>query len=221
MYRGQLITFEGGEGSGKTTQIRLLEEELKRMGISVLVSREPGGTVLGERIREILLDPNSREEMGEWTELFLFSAARREHVRQVVKPALEEGRVVLLDRFVDSSRAYQGFGDGNRLSAVTLLTSFALDGVVPDLTILLDVPFQIGLGRKQLREWNRMEDKEQDYHERALLGFRRMAELEPDRWRVVDANRPTEAVWKEVKDLSLRFLGLRRSIEGGGKERER
>jgi dTMP kinase len=186
---GLFITFEGPEGSGKTTQMHLLAQYLQEQGYEPLITREPGGTPIGDRVRAILLDP-AHEEMAPSTEFLLFSAARAQHVRQVIAPHLAQNGIVLCDRFADSSLAYQGYGYELDLEAVLSITEFATDGLVPDLSFYLDLPVEIGLRRKvggDGDDWNRMEQKGIDYHQRVRAGYLAMTARDPDRWVVVDA----------------------------------
>jgi dTMP kinase len=197
------ITFEGPEGCGKTTQLRLLAAHLRDEGHDVLTTREPGGTGIGDRVRAILLDP-VHTEMLPPTEFLLFSAQRAQHVGQVIRPHLEKGGVVLCDRYADSSLAYQGYGHQLDLNMLRTITRFATGGLVPDLTLCLDVPVEVGLRRKaggRGDAWNRMEQKEMAYHQRVRAGYLDMAAQEPDRWVVVDATADVRAVWAAICDL--------------------
>jgi len=190
------ITFEGPEGSGKTTQIGLLAGYLRQQGDEVLLTREPGGTPVGDRVRSILLDP-VHTEMLPPTEFLLFSAARAQHVGQVIRPHLARGGIVLCDRFADSSLAYQGYGYQLDLDIRRAITRFATGGLVPDLTLYFDLPVEVGLRRKAGGDgdaWNRMEQKEVAYHERVRAGYLNMAGQEPDRWVVVDATQDIDRI---------------------------
>jgi dTMP kinase len=197
------ITFEGPEGCGKTTQLRLLAAHLRDQGHDVLITREPGGTGIGDRVRAILLDP-AHTEMLPPTEFLLFSAQRAQHVGQVIRPHLEKGGVVLCDRYADSSLAYQGYGHQLDLDTLRTITRLATGGLVPDLTLCLDVPVEVGLRRKaggRGDAWNRMEQKEMAYHQRVRAGYLDMAAQEPERWVVVDATADVRAVWAAICDL--------------------
>jgi dTMP kinase len=186
------ITFEGPDGSGKTTQIKLLAGHLQALGHDVLVTREPGGTSIGDQIRVVLHDVKNVEMACE-TEFLLYSASRAQLVRQVVKPHLMRGGVVLCDRFADSSIAYQGYGRELDLAAVRLITQFATEGLVPDLTVYLDLPVEVGIERKQVAhaaqagEWNRLDQQSMDFHRRVRRGYLHMAQADPGRWLVIDA----------------------------------
>jgi len=190
--RGKFITFEGPEGSGKSTQARLLVQDLKNDGRDVVVTREPGGTAIGDAIRAILLNPEL-QEMDSVTELLLLSASRAQNVRQRVKPALERGCVVVCDRFTDSTLAYQGYGRKFDLKLLRSLNSIATGGVFPDLTVLLDLPVELGLARaKALKKaeargqsGDRFEQEEVDFHRRLRDGFLKLAAAEPKRFRVI------------------------------------
>jgi dTMP kinase len=186
------VTFEGPDGSGKTTQIKLLAGHLQALGHDVLVTREPGGTSIGDQIRVVLHDVKNVEMACE-TEFLLYSASRAQLVRQVVKPHLMRGGVVLCDRFADSSIAYQGYGRELDLAAVRLITQFATEGLVPDLTVYLDLPVEVGIERKQVAhaaqagEWNRLDQQSMDFHRRVRRGYLQMAQADPGRWLVIDA----------------------------------
>jgi dTMP kinase len=198
---GLFITFEGPEGSGKTTQIRLLADWLCEQGREVLTTREPGGTRIGEAIRNILLSPE-HTEMCAQAEILLFSAARAQIVRETLQPHLARGGVVLCDRFADSTLAYQGYGRQLDLATLRQITAFATGGLVPALTICLDLPVHEGLRRKQggdQAEWNRMERERLDFQERARRGFLALAAAEPARWLVLDALREIEVIQMQIR----------------------
>ncbi len=201
MSVGLFITFEGPEGSGKTTQIQLLAAWLRERGQDVLTTREPGGTHIGDAIRSILLDP-AHVEMCCETEFLLFSAARAQHVAELIRPRLAAGGTVLCDRFADSSLAYQGYGRRLDLEKLRQITAFATGGLLPDLTIYLDLPVADGLSRKQVgdaAEWNRMEREQQEFHERVRRGYLSLAAAEASRWLVLDAGGPVEAVAANIR----------------------
>jgi dTMP kinase len=190
------ITFEGPEGSGKTTQIHLLENFLKAREFAILVTREPGGTTIGNAIRTIVLDPN-HTEMSPRTEVLLFNAARAQIVDQVIRPALTSGRIVLCDRYADSTLAYQGYGHGQDLVWLRRIVNFATGGLQPDLTIFLDIDPAAGLSRKRggaTEEWNRMEQKALAFHQTVRQGYLQLAAAEPARWLVVDAAQEIEPI---------------------------
>jgi dTMP kinase len=196
--RGRFITFEGPEGSGKTTQAARLVSTLRERGIPVLSTREPGGTVLGERIREILLAP-SDEPVDPLADALLFNAARRQLVSEVIEPALAAGTTVICARFADSTRAYQGYGEGLPLGELERLEGIATGGLRPDRTILLDVPVEIGLARKAPDDQTRFETGfDVAFHQRVRSGFMRMAAADPARFVVVDAGADADDVARSV-----------------------
>lgn len=200
---GGLITFEGGEGAGKSSQISRLAGELSRRGVTVVTTREPGGCPLAERIRELLVATRGPGIHPE-TELLLFAAARREHLHQVIHPALSRGAWVLCDRFHDSTTVYQGAGRGLEMAWIRTLQDRVLGTTLPDLTLLFDLPPELGLARSRglLVDEGRFEAEEVAFHHRVRQGFLDLARLEPQRFRVIDASRPFEEcanqVWQEV-----------------------
>ncbi len=197
---GLFITLEGPDGSGKTTQTRLLAEWLTAQGYPLLATREPGGTPIGEAIRAVLHDC-TYTDMVPQTEILLFSAARAQHVAQVIRPALLAGKIVLCDRYFDSTYAYQGYGRGLPLATLRLVTEFAVQGLVPDLTLYLDVSPEIGLQRRARGggELNRLDREALAFHERVRAGYLELAAAEPARWRVIDADRPPEEVQQALR----------------------
>jgi dTMP kinase len=184
---GLLVTFEGPEGSGKSTLIKGLVAHLYARGVEPVVTREPGGTPIGERIRAILLDPASADMTPE-TELLLMVASRAQLVRRTVRPALADGRLVLCDRFADASVAYQGWGRGLGQELVDRLNAVALDGLVPDLTLLCLLPPEAGLARITGRAPDRLDAERLDFHRRVCDGYQALAAAEPRRFRVLDAS---------------------------------
>jgi dTMP kinase len=196
------ITFEGGEGCGKSTQSRALYKRLKRRGVPVLLTMEPGGTALGRRIRN-LLKKQVDVAVSPEAELLLFNASRAQLVEEVILPALKKGLVVICDRFSDSSTAYQGFGRGLDINAVKSVNRFAAKGLEPDLTILLDIPPADGLQRKSGGAEDRFERELTEFHRRVRRGYRRMAISEPGRWLVIDGRLPRKEIanriWDKVK----------------------
>lgn len=192
--RGRFITIEGPEGAGKTTQAARLVAMLRDRGIDVLSTREPGGTTLGERIRELLLAP-SASPIDPLADALLFNAARRQLVGEVIEPALAAGTSVVCARFADSTRAYQGHGGGLPLDVLERLEAIATDGLKPDLTVLLDLPVEIGLARKAPDDRTRFETGfDLAFHRRVRDGFRSLATAEPGRFVVVDATEAEDAV---------------------------
>ncbi len=197
------ITLEGPDGSGKTTQIGLLREALVAAGYHPLLTREPGGTAIGDQIRAILHNV-SNTEMVPTAEILLYSASRAQLVAELVRPALAAGRIVLCDRFADSTMAYQGYGRGLDIKVLRTITAFATAGLKPDLTLLLDVPAAVGLSRRKVggAEWNRMDQQALEFHRWTREGYQSLAAAEPQRWRLIDAAGPVEevaaAVWSAV-----------------------
>ena len=208
------LTFEGIEGSGKSTVINRLDGTLRAAGLPVATTREPGGTVFGRHLRTLLLD--TRESFSPQAELLLFLADRAQHVREVILPALAEGSLILCDRFTDSTLAYQGYGRGIPLETLARLNEFATGGLTPDLTVLLDVPPELGLARAEDRlrtdgtrlSEGRFEDEHLDFHRRVREGYLRLAEQHPHRYMLVDASAPTDAVVREVENLAHAKIAL-------------
>jgi len=201
--QGLFVTFEGGEGTGKSTQIRLLADRLRRRGVDVLVTREPGGSPGAEAVRHVILS-GAAEEYGTRMEAILFAAARNDHVEEIIRPALGSGAVVLCDRFMDSSRVYQGITGNLEPGFVQNLERVAVNGVIPDCTIILDVPAVEGLRRARLRsgegaaEPDRFEKEELDTHEKRREAFLDIAEADPLRCRVVDATGTADDIAEKV-----------------------
>lgn len=204
---GIFMTLEGGEGSGKTTHARRLCERLIAHGLDVLQTREPGGTLLAERLRSILLD-HSEESIAPETEAFLILAARRQHVDHVIKPALARGMTVVCDRFSDSTMAYQGYGRGMDRRVLRTMNDLATGKLVPHLTLLFDVPVAVGLSRRRGRvaTQNRLDREAERFHRKVRAGFRALARQEPRRIRVIDAAQPLEAVAQTVEELIIDWL---------------
>jgi dTMP kinase len=209
--RGVFLSFEGGEGSGKSLQTRNLARYLEERGREVLLTREPGGTPAGERIRDILLHAKEAPLTPE-AQVLLYSAARAQLVRDVIRPALEAGRIVIADRYYDSTLAYQGHGHGVSLDLIRDVTALAVAGLVPDRTFLLDVPIQVGLDRSGWRaaaKWDRFEVLEADFHERVREGYRRLAAAEPGRWVLVNGDRDEHAISTDIRREVDSLLGAR------------
>jgi dTMP kinase len=193
------ITLEGPEGSGKTIQSAALADRLGELGLDVLLTREPGGTSIGDQIRRVL---GSLENisMRPSTEFLLFSASRAQHVEEVILPHLESGGVVVCDRYLDSSLAYQGHGHGLSLQDLRAITFFATGGLMPDLTLLLDVPAEDGLRRREEGgSWNRLDEYSLDFHQRVRQGYLELVAAEPDRWVVIDASPSIETVQDSIR----------------------
>jgi len=193
------ITLEGPEGSGKTSQLPKLAEYLRQHGFDVLTTREPGGTSISEQIRTVLHNLENKE-MNPRTEILLFQASRAQLVEQVIRPHLENGGVVLSDRYADSTLAYQGYGHQIDIEPLRVLVTFATGGLKPDLTVLLDVDVEIGLRRKELKgEWNRLDAYDLDFHHRVRQGYLNLVRAEPDRWVVVDASQAPGKVQENLR----------------------
>jgi dTMP kinase len=203
--RGLLITFEGVEGSGKSTQAQLLWEFLQAMGLKVIFLREPGSTAIGERVREILLDPQATG-MDARTELFLYLASRNQLVREKVLPGIKNGNIVICDRFADSSVVYQGYGRqlGERL--VLRLNKLVTAGIKPDLTILIDLPVAVGYQRKGREKLDRLEQEEIEFHRRVRNGYLRLARRAPGRIKLVAGERAPDEIQSEIRLIVSRFL---------------
>ncbi len=201
------ITFEGPDGSGKTTQVKRLVEHLLDRGCAVLDVREPGGTAISEQIRDVLHSLNNRE-MQPRTEILLYCAARAQLVGQLIRPHLQSGGVVICDRYADSTLAYQGYGRGLDLSTLRMILDFATGRLKPDITFYLDLDVEAGLRRKRVggNEWNRMDDLAVEFHRRVRAGYQEMVEQEPARWIVIDAAREPEAIAKKIWDSVERRL---------------
>jgi dTMP kinase len=202
--RGLLIALEGGEGAGKTTQARLLSIWLRDQGYDVETTQEPGATKVGMRLRAVLLD-TAHAGLDPRAEALMYAADRAEHVASVIKPALERGTIVVTDRFVDSSLAYQGAGRCLPLGEVTRINRWATDGLTPDLTILLDLPPAAGLNRRA-RSADRLEAEPAEFHNRVRAGFRQLADAEPGRYLVLDATQPPEVISREIQDRVRELL---------------
>lgn len=192
--KGLFITFEGVEGAGKTTQIERLRSALAESGFSPYVTREPGGESVAESIRDVLLNPE--RVITPTAELLLFLAARAQVTANVIKPRLESGDMVICDRFIDSTLAYQGYARGHDIEMVDQLNRLATSGLSPDLTILLDLDPAVGLARQQ--DHNRMEGESLDFHRRVRQGFLEEARKKPQRFRVIDASQPPESVHAQI-----------------------
>lgn len=204
--RGRFITLEGSEGSGKSTNLAWVHHYLQEAGIPVTLSREPGGTPLGEQIRELLLDAR-QTAMHSDTELLLMFAARAQHLHQLILPALERGEWVLCDRFTDASYAYQGYGRGIPLARIAQLEDWVQDKLRPDLTLFLDLPVALGLQRAGERgEADRFEREQLDFFERVRQGYLAQAAKEPARYRIIDAALPLEQVQQQLGEVLASWI---------------
>jgi len=203
------ITLEGPEGSGKTSHIPHLVAFLREQGYIVFPTREPGGTSIGEQIREVIHDLKNAE-MHPRTETLLYQAARAQIVEEVLRPRLSVGEIVLSDRYFDSTIAYQGYGHGQPLEQIRQLVGYATGGLTPDLTILLDLDVETGLQRKsKQQEWNRLDAYTIDFHKRVRAGYLEMAGAEPSRWRVVDSSQKWDVVQAELRKVILEKISIR------------
>lgn len=201
------ISFEGGEGSGKTTLIKALEKRFKEAGQSVLTTREPGGVPVAEKIRHILLD-KTKDHMDPMTEAILFAASRRQHLVEKVLPALEEGKIVLMDRYVDSSVVYQGYARGLGMERIAKLNEYATSGIMPSLTFYLDLDPEVGMKRIQTnkRDQNRLDLESMDFHHKIRQGYQLLCERE-ERIHCIDADQSMEALLEEVWKVIQEKLG--------------
>ena len=212
MSKGFLVSLEGPEGAGKTSVLEALIPILEDRGIEVLSTREPGGGLIGEKIREVILDP-SHTEMDPKTELLLYIASRRQHLVEKVLPALAAGKLVIMDRFIDSSVAYQGFGRGLDIEAIDWLNEFATDGLKPDLTLYFDIEVEEGLARiaaNSDREINRLDMEGLDLHRKVRQGYLSLLEKEANRIVKIDASLSLDQVIENTQELLFDRMGLRR-----------
>ena len=212
MSKGFLVSLEGPEGAGKTSVLEALIPILEDRGVEVLTTREPGGVLIGEKIREVILDP-SHTEMDPKTELLLYIASRRQHLVEKVLPALAAGKLVIMDRFIDSSVAYQGFGRGLDIDAIDWLNEFATDGLKPDLTLYFDIEVEEGLARiaaNSNREVNRLDMEGLDLHRKVRQGYLTLIEREGNRIEKIDASLPLDQVIENTQQLLFDRMGLRR-----------
>jgi dTMP kinase len=207
------ITLEGPEGSGKSTQMALLAAWLHEQKVPLVVTREPGGTEIGNQIRQVLMATGNLGMTAE-TEFLLFSASRAQVVRKVIRPALAEGKVVLCDRFFDSSLAYQGYGRNLDLESLHQITRFATDGLAPNLTLLLDIDVEQGLLRRRRAtqtegaEWNRLDAQTVAFHQRVRKGYHALVQSNPTRWQVIDAGQDAESVQAALRGVLTEKLSL-------------
>lgn len=203
--KAKFITFEGSEGCGKSTQSKLLRDYLRGKGFKIVYLREPGGTPIAEKIRRILLNPQNKE-MSRLTELLLYMASRAQAIEEIIRPALLEGKVVISDRFLDSTLAYQGFGLGLNLKLIREIAKFYPASSKPDLTLLLDLPVKKGLRyRKLVRD--RIEKRSLAYHTRVRRGYLKLARLEPQRIKVIRVEKKISATQEKIRKTVMRLLG--------------
>ena len=219
---GAFLVFEGPEGGGKSSQARALAAQLTSAGYPVVFTREPGGTALGDAIRQILLHATS-VAISPRSEVLLYSASRAQLVEEVIRPALEQGQVVISDRFSYSTIAYQGYGRGLGVEPVASVVRFATGDLTPDLVVLLDLEPRVGLERKRgdylagsTEEWNRFEEEELAFHQRVREGYLQMAKADPDRWLVLDASLPFEALQAKIMETVSILLDRKRVLRRPG-----
>lgn len=200
------ITLEGPEGSGKTSQLAEFAQFLQELGYEVVTTREPGGTSIGDQIRQVLVSMDNKN-LHPRTEILLFLSARAQLVEELIKPALENGKIVVCDRYGDSTLAYQGYGHGLPLEILREMLRFATDALVPDLTLYLDIEVEKGLLRKKKgQEWNRLDAYEVEFHRRVRNGYLSLAADEPERWCVIDASQPRQSVQQAMRTATLAAL---------------
>jgi len=201
------LTFEGPDGSGKTLQMKPTAEFLQEEGFDVYLAREPGGTSIGDQVREILMMMDNTSMLPR-TETLLFCAARAQLVEEIIQPHLDMGEIVLLDRYADSTLAYQGYGHENDIGLIKKVLAFATGGLTPDITFLFDLEPEIGLRRRKKGggEWNRMDAYQLQYHKRVRQGYLEMASEEPNRWIIIDANQKPTMVQSKIKSSLLLYL---------------
>lgn len=203
---GTFISLEGPDGAGKTTQLKLLSKYLDSINCQYIITRDPGGTPLGKQIRRIVL--HSESAIDPTAELLLYQADRAQHVSEIIAPSLSKGLVVLCDRYVDSSLAYQGYGRNIDLALIRQLNEIATGGLMPELTILFDIDSEAGLSRLHPSGHDRLECEAMDFHKRVRNGYLELAKQEPDRWRVIDASRAMSAVQEDFQSIIVDKLGV-------------
>lgn len=209
MSKGLFITFEGGEGAGKTSLITKLQQDLSQRGYSVMTTREPGGIEIAEQIRSVILDKQNIRMDGR-TEALLYAAARRQHLVEKVMPAIEQGKIVLCDRFIDSSLAYQGYARGLGIDEVLAINQFAIHGFFPDMTFFLDIDPKVGLARihtNEQREVNRLDLEQLEFHEKVRAGYQLLLQRFPERIVSVNAEQKLEDVYEEIISMLVSRLG--------------
>lgn len=204
------ISFEGGDGSGKTTQFRLLVKRLRAQGVAVVDTREPGGTLIGDEIRQVV-HSLKHQQMAMTTEVLLYVASRAQLVAELIRPALGAGQLVLTDRFADSTLAYQGYGRGLDLETLRQIIGFATGGLTPDVTVYLDIDPREGLQRRLEaaeagEEWNRLDALQLEFHQRVYAGYQRLIEADPQRWVVIPAVGSVEAIHRQICERLALYL---------------
>ncbi|MBN8659667.1 MAG: dTMP kinase [Candidatus Melainabacteria bacterium] len=209
-YPGTFITLEGPEGAGKTTQVKLLSQKLDALGIAHVITRDPGGTPLGKQIRRILLTPGGT--VSPMAELLLYQADRAQHVDELIMPALMEGKLVICDRFIDSTVAYQGYGRGIDMETIKTLNQMSTGGLLPELTILFDLESEKGLGRLHPGGHDRLEREAIEFHHKVRQGYLKLAEEEPHRFSIIDATKALSAVQEDLRRIIIEHFSDRFSI---------
>ena len=205
--KGRFISLEGIEGTGKSTQAKLLSDYLKEKGFEVVLTEEPGGTQIGLRIRELLLSVEHKG-MTAVTELLLYNASRSQHIREIIVPAISSGAIVITDRFTDSTIAYQGFGRGIDLRLINSIDLIATERLRPDITILLDLDAEVGLKRnKRINKTDRLELEDLEFHQRVRNGYHNLAEKEPERIKLIDASAGIQEIHSRISSIITNFIG--------------
>lgn len=207
--KGYFITFEGADGCGKTTQIELLDKFLKEKGLKTLVTLEPGASDLGKDLRQILL--HYEKPVSDEAEMFMYLADRAQHAQMIIKPALEDKKIVLCDRYTDSTVAYQGYGREGDIEQINILNKIATKGLKSDLTILFDVESEIAQSRLGKTK-DRLESQGMEFHKKVRKGYLELAKQDPQRIKVVNANRTIDKVWQDVQKIVEELLGLWKSL---------
>ncbi len=204
MHKGLFITIEGPDGSGKSTQIEFMKSYFHEQGFDCLFTREPGGTLIGEKLRSIILDKDNAE-MCDMTEALLYAASRAQHVEELIKPALEEGKIVVCDRFIDSSIAYQGYGR-NLGDSVRIINEYAINGCMPDVTILMELDPGVGKSRINVEVQDRLEQEKLEFHQKVFAGYQEISKMYPERFACINAARDKESIRDEILDILERML---------------
>lgn len=211
-YPGSFMSLEGPEGAGKTTQLKLLSKQLELLGVTHTVTRDPGGTPLGRQIRRIVLNPEN--PIRPMAELLLYQADRAQHVAEVIIPALTKGHLVICDRYIDSTIAYQGYGRGLDFELISQLNEIATGGLQPELTILFDIESSNGLARLHPGGHDRLEQETLEFHLKVREGYLQLAKREPERWRILDAARPLSLVQTELRKLIYNKFATKYGLSG-------
>lgn len=209
--QGIFITFEGPEGAGKTTLLKKLAKKLEELGYTVVSTREPGGIQIAEQIRKVILDPENTA-MDARTEALLYAASRRQHLVEKVIPALQEGKIVLCDRFIDSSLAYQGYARGIGMDEVLSINQFAIENLMPDITFYFDIDPEVGLKRKSGQEMNRLDLETLDFHQKVRAGYVSLVKKFPERIIQIDASETKETVFTNVWKHTVKFIDERKAL---------